>query len=49
MRWVYFITHPDVVINPEVPVPQWSLSERGKERMKALLAKPFIIKSQAAS
>lgn len=42
MRLVYFITHPDVVIDPEVPVPQWSLSEWGKERMKALLAKPWI-------
>lgn len=42
MRLVYFITHPNVVIDPAVPVPQWSLSERGKERMKALLAKPWI-------
>ncbi|MBE7555309.1 MAG: histidine phosphatase family protein [Anaerolineales bacterium] len=42
MRLVYFITHPDVVIDPAVPVPQWSLSERGKERMKALLTKPWM-------
>ena len=42
MRLVYFITHPDVVIDPEVHVPQWSLSQRGKERMKELLAKSWI-------
>lgn len=42
MRLVYFITHPDVVIDPEIPVPRWPLSERGRERMKTLLAKPWI-------
>ena len=25
---VFFITHPDVVIDPEVPVPEWPLSQR---------------------
>lgn len=30
-----FITHPEVVIDPSVPVPQWPLSERGIERMEA--------------
>lgn len=42
MRLVYFITHPDVVIDPEIPVPRWPLSERGRERMKTLLVKPWI-------
>ena len=42
MRLVYFITHPDVVIDPAVPVPHWPLSPRGKERMKKLLAQPWI-------
>jgi broad specificity phosphatase PhoE len=42
MKLVYFITHPDVVIDPEIPVPRWPLSERGRERMKKLLAKPWI-------
>lgn len=42
MRLVYFITHPDVVIDPEIPVPRWPLSERGRERMKMLLDKPWI-------
>lgn len=41
MRAVCFITHPNVVINPEIPIPRWSLSQQGKERMKMLLAKPW--------
>jgi broad specificity phosphatase PhoE len=36
MSTVYFITHPDVVIDPAVPVQEWPLSERGRARMKAL-------------
>jgi broad specificity phosphatase PhoE len=31
-----YITHPQVAIDPAVPVPDWGLSERGRER--ALLA-----------
>ncbi|MGJ7039796.1 broad specificity phosphatase PhoE [Shinella sp. BE166] len=31
-----YITHPQVLIDPAVPVPDWALSERGRER--ALLA-----------
>jgi broad specificity phosphatase PhoE len=42
MRLVYFVTHPDVVIDPEVPVPHWSLSHRGRERMKKLVAQPWV-------
>lgn len=42
MSLVYLITHPDVIIDSEVPVPQWPLSPRGKERMKKLLAQSWI-------
>lgn len=38
----YFITHPDVVIDPAVPVPRWPLSPRGRARMERLLAQPWI-------
>jgi broad specificity phosphatase PhoE len=34
-----FITHPEVVIDPLVPVPQWPLSARGRERMELLADK----------
>lgn len=40
-RWI-FITHPDVVIDPAVPVPRWPLSERGLERMRAGLRQPWV-------
>jgi broad specificity phosphatase PhoE len=32
---VYFVTHPQVVIDPGVPVPDWPLSEIGRVRMEA--------------
>ena len=37
MSTIYFITHPDVNIDPEVPVTDWSLSDRGTKRMKQML------------
>ena len=42
MPTVYFITHPDVVIDPAVPVPDWQLSTRGRERMMRALALPWV-------
>ncbi len=39
---VWFITHPDVVIDPAVPVPEWPLSAVGLARMKAGLAQPWV-------
>ncbi len=42
MSLVHFITHPDVVIDPAVPVPDWPLSERGRARMAAALGAPWV-------
>lgn len=39
---LYFITHPEVVVDPAVPVPQWPLSERGRDRMRRLLARDWF-------
>jgi broad specificity phosphatase PhoE len=39
---VFFITHPDVEIDPAVPVRQWRLSARGRERMAAGLRQPWV-------
>jgi broad specificity phosphatase PhoE len=39
---VYFITHPDVVIDPVVPVQEWRLSERGRARMRAMLRQDWM-------
>jgi broad specificity phosphatase PhoE len=41
-RLLYFISHPNVVIDKEVPVPRWHLSTRGMERMVAGLSQPWI-------
>jgi broad specificity phosphatase PhoE len=40
-RTIYFITHPDVLISPAVPVPEWPLSPRGRQRMASALALPW--------
>ena len=41
MPAVFFITHPDVVIDSGVPVPDWPLNERGQARMRAMTAQPW--------
>lgn len=42
MRSVVFISHPNVVVSRELPVPQWPLSNIGKARLNATLAQPWI-------
>ena len=42
MKIVYFMTHPEVIIDPKVPVPHWPLSERGLIRMRRLLKQPWV-------
>lgn len=42
MRRIIFISHPNVVISRDVPVPQWPLSEVGRNRMKFSLQQPWI-------
>lgn len=39
---LYFITHPDVVIDPAVAITDWPLSSRGRCRMAALASAPWI-------
>ena len=39
MARIIFVTHPDVVIDPAVPVPQWPLSELGRTRITAFAQK----------
>jgi len=38
MGAILFITHPEVVIDPTVPVPRWPLSPKGRTRMEAFAA-----------
>lgn len=37
-----YITHPQVRIDPDVPVPQWGLSDIGRARAEALATKPWV-------
>jgi len=41
-RSAYFITHPNVVISREVPVPQWPLSELGRSHTRQGLAQSWV-------
>ena len=42
MRPLYLITHPNVVLSRDVPVPRWPLSALGKQRMRAGLRQPWV-------
>src|SRR4051812_16866717 len=41
MRALY-LTHPQVQIDPDVPVPQWGLSELGRTRAQAFVARGLL-------
>jgi broad specificity phosphatase PhoE len=42
VRTFYLITHPNVVISRDVPVPRWPLSALGKQRMRDGLKQPWV-------
>ncbi len=42
MLTAFFITHPEVTIEPTTPVPQWRLSDRGIRRMRDFAASPAL-------
>jgi broad specificity phosphatase PhoE len=37
-----YITHPQVRIDPDVPVPEWGLSDVGRARAAAVAAQPWV-------
>lgn len=37
-----YVTHPEVVMEPAVPPPRWSLSERGHARARRFAAHPLL-------
>jgi broad specificity phosphatase PhoE len=39
----FYITHPQITIDPAVPVPQWGLSELGKSRLQAIITRPWVL------
>ena len=42
MPTVFFITHPDVAIDPGVSVADWPLNKRGRARMHAITTRPWV-------
>lgn len=39
---VYYLTHPQVAVDPNIPVPDWSLSEEGRGRIATALGRPWL-------
>ena len=39
---VVFVTHPEVIIDPAIPVPDWKLSPIGRERMRVFCHRPDV-------
>jgi len=39
---IYFVTHPQVTIEPTIPVREWPLSDIGRERMASMLKQPWV-------
>lgn len=42
MALLHYITHPEVAVDPSLPVQRWSLSPSGVERARALLSEPWV-------
>lgn len=42
MSTVYFISHPEVIVDSAVPVTEWALSEIGAQRMQAFVKHPTL-------
>lgn len=38
----YYLTHPQVAIDPDTSVPDWSLSTQGRARLLAALHRPWL-------
>lgn len=39
---VYYLTHPQVVVDPQIPVPDWQLSDEGRRRVLQALERPWL-------
>lgn len=42
MSIVFFISHPEVLVDPDKPIPEWSLSPQGERRMQAFVQLPLL-------
>lgn len=42
MSTLYFLSHPQVRISADVPVPRWGLTEQGRSRVGSLIGRPWL-------
>jgi broad specificity phosphatase PhoE len=42
VRFFRYLTHPQVLIDPEAPVPEWRLSDLGRSRAEALAGSEWL-------
>jgi broad specificity phosphatase PhoE len=49
MSTIYFITHPDVIVDPSLPIERWPLSEIGARRMRQVHAHAWTATIQHVS
>ncbi|WP_417679222.1 histidine phosphatase family protein [Roseibium sp.] len=51
MSFCVYLTHPEVAIDPEVPVPDWGLSDLGRSRARLAIDQPWapVIRHVVAS
>jgi broad specificity phosphatase PhoE len=42
MTHVYFISHPEVILDRQIPVPEWDLSPQGRARLAILVQHPWM-------
>ncbi|MGI9602280.1 MAG: histidine phosphatase family protein [Acidimicrobiales bacterium] len=42
MSLLRYISHAEVVIDADVPVPQWGLTDHGRARVEAMLDQPWV-------
>jgi broad specificity phosphatase PhoE len=40
MRRLHFLTHPNVTLDPAIPITDWPLSDRGSDRLRGALGGP---------
>ena len=41
-KYIYFISHPDVEIDANIPVTRWGLSDKGRARFQSFLSESLI-------
>ncbi len=42
MSRFYYVSHPEVAVDPGVPVPEWGLSDLGRRRALAMVEQPWV-------